>query len=211
VTVGVAASSVFLCVYAFLPAALEVEIEGPRGWAERLPTWYRSHGVLGGVFAVLGSGKPLTGYHFFLFPFTLMSFHLPFVFGLPWTGARELTIMAAWVAWLAAWDALWFVINPAYGWRRLRREYVWWHRHWVGPVPFDYLVALVLSLGLAAAAQQFPGGRNALRDQAILLAAFVVWTAVVAALAPLYHRWYRRMHDPAEDDRGGAGIKPPPD
>jgi hypothetical protein len=203
-------SSIFLCVYAFLLAALEIEIEGTHGWAERLPTWYREHGLSASVFAILGSGKPLTGYHFFMFPITVASFHLPFVFGLPWTGARELTIMAAWVSWLAAWDALWFILNPAYGWRRLRPEYVWWHRHWVGRVPFDYLVAPVLSLAVAGAARRFPGGRFALRDQAILLGSFVVFAAVAAALAPLYHRWYAAMHDPKQDDRGKAGIKPPP-
>ena len=203
-------SCLFLCVYAFLLAALEVEIEGARGWAERLPTWYRVHGALAGAFAILGGGKPMTGYHFFLFPFTLMSFHLPFVFGLPWSGARELTVMAAWISWLAAWDLLWFILNPAYGWRRLRREHVWWHARWVGRVPLDYLVAAALSLALAAAAQRLPGGRYALRDQAILLGSFLAFAVVVAALAPHYHRWYAAMHDARNDDRGDAGIKPPP-
>ena len=32
---------VFLFVYALLFAAVEIEIEGEHGWAERLPTWYR--------------------------------------------------------------------------------------------------------------------------------------------------------------------------
>jgi hypothetical protein len=80
----------------------------------------------------------------------------------------------------------------------------------VGPVPVDYLVATVLSLALAAAAQRLPGGRHALRDQAILLGSFLAFAVVVAALAPLYHRWYAAMHDPRNDDRDSAGIKPPP-
>ena len=36
-------------------AVLEIEIEGPRGWAAALPTWKHS--------SVLCGRKPLTGYH----------------------------------------------------------------------------------------------------------------------------------------------------
>ena len=31
----------FLFGYALLFALAEIEIEGPHGWAERLPTWFR--------------------------------------------------------------------------------------------------------------------------------------------------------------------------
>lgn len=200
-----------LCVYALLIACLEIEIEGPCGWAEKLPTWYRTSGRTARAFAVVASGKPLTGYHFFLLPFTALSFHLPFVFGLPWTAARELSVVAAWISWLAAWDVLWFVLNPAYGWRRLDREHVWWHRVWVGRVPLDYVLALVISLSLAAAAYPLTGGRPVFRDQVLLIAWFAGFTALATFLAPIYRRWYARMHRPENDDRPSAGIEPPPD
>lgn len=199
-----------LCVYALLLACLEIEIEGAHGWAARLPTWYRTSGPAARVFAILGSGKPLTGYHAFLLPFTLLSFHLPFVFGLPWTMARELAIVAAWASWLAAWDYLWFVLNPAYGRHRFRRESVWWHSVWVGRVPLDYVLALVVSLSVAAAAHPLPGGRAVFRDQALLIGAFAVFAVIVTGLAPWYRRWYRRMHRAQDDERGRTGIGPPP-
>jgi hypothetical protein len=38
----------------------------------------------------------------------------------------------------------------------------------------------------------------------------VAFVTLAATLAPLYCRWYAAMHDPRHDDRGSAGIKPPP-
>jgi len=200
-----------LCLYALLMACLEIEIEGRHGWAERLPTWYRTSGLAARVFSLLASGKPLTGYHLFLLPLTALTFHLPFVFGVPWTGAGELAIAAAWIAWLATWDVLWFVLNPAYGWHRFRRGNVWWHRRWIGRLPVDYLLAAVISLLLAAAAYGLEGGRDVFRDQAVLLGVFAVFVALMSALAPLYRRRYESVHRQSRDERRRAGIEPPPD
>ena len=47
--------SVYLCCSSVCVAALEIEIEGPDGWAKRLPTWRRR--------CVLCGDRPLTGYH----------------------------------------------------------------------------------------------------------------------------------------------------
>lgn len=208
---SLAAAAIVLCLYALLMACLEIEIEGRDGWAERLPTWYRTSGAAARVFSLLSSGKPLTGYHLFLLPLTALTFHLPFVFGVPWTGARELAVIAAWVSWLAAWDVLWFVLNPAYGWRRFRRDNVWWHRTWIGPLPLDYLLAAVISLALAAAAYGLEGGKGVFRDQTVLLGVFAGFVALMSALAPLYRRWYTAMHREDHDERRRAGIEPPPD
>ena len=98
-------------------------------------------------------GKPLTGYNLLMFAATLVAFHLPFAFGAPWTAARELALLAAWVAWSALWDFLWFLLNPAYGWRLFRPGNVWWHSRWLWRLPLDYSIAVVASLALALAAQ----------------------------------------------------------
>ena len=105
-------------------------------------------------------GKPLTGYNLLMFAATLVAFHLPFAFGAPWTAARELALLAAWVAWSALWDFLWFLLNPAYGWRRFRPGNVWWHSRWLWRLPLDYWVAVVASLLLALAAQLVGGGNR---------------------------------------------------
>src|SRR5947199_157123 len=75
-----------LFLYALLFAAVEIEIEGEHGWAERLPTWYRLTPRYARAFSFLLSGKPLTGYHAVMFFVPLASFHLGFLFGLSWSG-----------------------------------------------------------------------------------------------------------------------------
>jgi hypothetical protein len=216
VTLTVAAP--LLGLFAVLMAAVEIEIEGPYGWAEKLPTPYRVSGPVARLFGLLLGGKPLTGYNLLLFTATLVAFHLPFAFGVSWTAARELALIAAWVSWSALWDFLWFLLNPAYGWRRLRPGNVWWHRRWLWHLPLDYWVAIVISLLLALAAQLVadatPGGAGGslgpLIAQALLLASFAAWALAAGLLAPLYRRLYRHTHAAAFDERGSVPITPPP-
>jgi len=219
VTLAVAAP--LLCILALVMAAVEIEIEGPYGWAEKLPTPYRVSGLSARLFGLVLGGKPLTGYNLLMFAATLLAFHLPFAFGASWTAARELSLLAAWVAWSALWDFLWFLLNPAYGWRRFRRGDVWWHRRWLWRLPLDYWVAVLASLVLAALALVVGGGGageaapagskvGPLAAQAILLAAFAAWALAAGLLAPLYRRLYAHTHAAAFDERGRVPITPPP-
>ena len=49
---------VLLWLWAFGLAGIEIEIEGGRGWAERLPTWYLKRGRVGRVYGVvMGPGR----------------------------------------------------------------------------------------------------------------------------------------------------------
>lgn len=220
-TLAVAAP--LLCVLALALALLEIEIEGPYGWAEKLPTPYRVSGPLARLFGLVLGGKPLTGYNLLLFAATLLAFHLPFAFGAPWTAARELALLAAWVSWSALWDLLWFLLNPAYGWRRFRPGNVWWHRRWLWRLPVDYWVAVALSLSLALAAQLVRGpgaggggasagggGRAPLAAQALLLVVFAGWALLNGLASPLYARLYARTHAASFDERDHVPITPPP-
>ena len=210
-----------LCVLALVMALVEIEIEGPYGWAENLPTPYRVSGPLARLFSLVLGGKPLTGYNLLMFAATLVAFHLPFAFGAPWTAARELALLAAWIAWSALWDFLWFLLNPAYGWRRFRPGNVWWHSRWLWRLPLDYWIAAAASLVLALAAQIVVWGEPAagasvsgrlgpLAAQVALLAAFVVWAVLAGLLSPLYGRLYAHTHAAAFDERGRVPITPPP-
>jgi len=213
-TLAVAAP--LLGVLAVVMAAVEIEIEGPYGWAERLPTPYRVTGLPARVFGLVLGGKPLTGYNLLMFLATLLSFHLPFAFGVVWTAATELAVLAAWVAWSALWDLLWFLLNPAYGWRLFRPGNVWWHRRWLWRLPLDYAVAVVASLALAALARVAEGdaaagnGAGPVAAQAILLVTFAAWAVAAGLLAPLYRRLYEHTHAAAFDERGRVPITPPP-
>ncbi len=201
-TLAVAAP--LLCLFALVMALVEIEIEGPYGWAEKLPTPYRVSGPLARLFGLVLGGKPLTGYNLLMFAATLVAFHLPFAFGAPWSAARELTLLAAWIAWSAVWDFLWFLLNPAYGRRRFRPGNVWWHSRWLWRLPLDYWIAVASSLALALVAQLIVRGEagggaagspwpGPLAAQALLLAAFAVW-ALLAGRARAVVRPALRAH-----------------
>lgn len=210
-TLAVAAP--LLGLFAVVMAAVEIEIEGAYGWAEKLPTPYRVSGPLARVFGAALGGKPLTGYNLLMFAGVLLAFHLPFAFAAPWTAPNELSVLAAWISWSALWDLLWFLLNPAYGWRRFRRGHVWWHRRWLWRLPLDYWVAIAVSLLLALLADLVAGDGAApgpLAAQIILLFAFAGWALVTGLLAPLYRRLYAYTHAAAFDERGRVPITPPP-
>jgi hypothetical protein len=121
-------------------ALLEIQIEGANGWAERLPTW-RIHNRFTRLFY---GGRPLTGYHFYALLFIAVLSHVPFLIGVaPWTAAAELRVAAFVILFFIVEDFLWFVLNPAYGLKRFRRESVWWHaRAWWWVMPREYWVGI---------------------------------------------------------------------
>ena len=88
-TVDLVVRALFLFGYAVLFAAVEIEIEGSHGWAERLPTWFRVTTPSARFYGLFMRGKPLTGYHAVMFVLPLWSFHIGFVGGVPWSWAAE--------------------------------------------------------------------------------------------------------------------------
>lgn len=125
-----------LLLMAFCFAQAEIQIEGPHGWAERLPTWRKINRLT----RILYGGRPLTGYHLWVQSFSLAMVHLPFLGGwATWTPQGEVRALAAFVIFWIAEDFLWFVFNPAFGVRRFRREFIWWHAPaWWWIAPRDY-------------------------------------------------------------------------
>lgn len=192
----------FLFGYALLFALVEIEIEGPHGWAERLPTWFRITTPVARFYGLFMRGKPLTGYHAVMFVLPLWSFHIGFFGGVPWSWAGEAATLAAYMAWVVTWDFLWFVLNPRFGWARFRKGAVWWHgRTWIGRFPIDYWSALVVSCGLAAGARLTATGGGVLERHLVLIAGFAALTVVCGVAAPAYMRWYAHMRRPGSDER----------
>jgi hypothetical protein len=192
----------FLFGYALLFALVEIEIEGPNGWAERLPTWFRTTTPVARLYGLFMRGKPLTGYHAVMFVLPLWSFHIGFFAGVAWSWAGEAATLAAYMVWVVAWDLIWFLLNPRFGWGRFRKGEVWWHgRTWIGRFPIDYWSALAVSLGVAASAQLSTGDFGVLARHVALCAVFVALTAASAAAAPRYMRWYLHMRRPGADER----------
>jgi hypothetical protein len=192
--------SCFLFCYALLFALVEIEIEGKDGWAMNLPTWFRRTGRIPRIYSQLMSGKPLTGYHAVMFFIPLFSFHLPWFWGLPFSWQGELRIFTTYLLWNVTWDFLWFLLNPNFGWKHFHAGKVWWHR-WLGPVPVDYVHAVWLSTALAALSWMINDHAKPLYEHLYFLLSLLLFTLVVAMLAPFYQRWYLHMRRPGSDER----------
>ena len=129
---------VYLLVTALVFARLEIQIEGPNGWAANLPTWRISNRWTKLFFG----SRPLTGYHFWMLIFVFLMVHAPLVLQTSlWSWGMELRVVAFYIMFFLAEDFLWFVLNPAFGIRRFRREHIWWHApQWWWVMPRDYWV-----------------------------------------------------------------------
>lgn len=195
----------FWSLFAVVIACVEIEAEGKHGWAEKMPTWYRTTGFWAVLYGKLMGGKPLTGYHMFMFFFPVLLFHAHFFMGAHWSGAEELKAWALYFVWCPLWDYDWFVLNPAYK-GKFKKDHVWWHARspWIlGLFPADYAVGLLISIGFAFGASRF-GGDQVLTDHLRLLVGFGLATVLLHLAAPAYRRWYFRMR--LVDDRDKAPI-----
>lgn len=124
---------VILVLASFLLAKLEIIIEGPNGWAEKSNTW-KIENKLTRLF--LGN-KPITGYHFYLFSFFIVTCHLVYAINpsLPFL-ITEARIISFILLLMNLEDFLWFVLNPGFGIRNFRKDKIWWHSSawwWIAP------------------------------------------------------------------------------
>lgn len=132
---------IFLFVLCSFLANLEIQIEGPNGWAAELPTWRVTSPSVTWVFG----GKPITGYHTFLNLLLLTFFHFPLLF-VRFSVRTESKILFSYFAIAVVWDFLWFAFNPHFGMTQYGPETVWWFKNWFLGVPVDYFVGLGVSL-----------------------------------------------------------------
>lgn len=126
----------FVIVLALFFANVEIQIEGPHGWAASLPVTFRieDHWLLD----LFWGSRPLTGYHAWVFSFMALVFHYPLVWSHQWTPRLEARALACVSLFWIVEDAGWFVLNPAYGWSKLDPAHVPWHVHWFLGLPTDY-------------------------------------------------------------------------
>ena len=136
----------YFFLIALILALLEIQIEGPHGWAEKLPTWRWDGPAVRRWF-----GKPVTGYHVCLVTLILLFLHVPQLHGGSWK--READLLAMFFLLTVTWDFLWFACNRHFGVGRFRKGQIWWFPAWTLGVPRPYLLAIALSLcaGLAPA------------------------------------------------------------
>jgi hypothetical protein len=118
----------YFVLIAFALAHLEIQIEGPHGWAANLPTWRWD-----GPAVRRWLGKPVTGYHLWLMTIVLPFLHVPQFYGGSWE--REANLLAMFFLLTVTWDVRWFGCNRHFGMARFRKGEVWWFPTWTLGVP----------------------------------------------------------------------------
>jgi hypothetical protein len=194
-------ASIFWFVLALFFALTEIEVEGSNGWAEKLPTWRHTKTVSARLYGLFVSGKPLTGYHLFLFMIPIMIFHTSFFTGVAWSIPRELVSWSIYFAFGPTWDALWFILNPYYTISNLRKENIWWYNKsfWLlDRIPSDYIICLASSLACGAAASLIESSNSSFLESGYRIILFSIFTLIIIAVSPLYHRWYYEIRQSNE-------------
>src|SRR6185295_3804223 len=126
---SILAALLYVVLLALFFAQVEIQVEGASGWAASLPTWrIERHWLLDWFWG----GRPLTGYHAWVFSFMALVFHLPAVLLQRWSWRIELRILGALALFWIIEDWLWFVMNPAFGLARFAPQFVPWHKNWFG-------------------------------------------------------------------------------
>ena len=128
---------------AYIFAQVEIHIEGDAGWAANLPTWrIEQHWLLD----LFWGGRAMTGYHAWMFSFVALFFHFPLCFMATWSLHLEARVLASIMVFWIVEDFLWFLMNPAFGWKRFNREAGQWHKNWVLGAPVEYWIFSVVSV-----------------------------------------------------------------
>jgi hypothetical protein len=165
----------YFFVIALVLAQLEIQIEGPHGWAEKLPTWRWDGPGIRRWF-----GKPVTGYHLCLVTCILLFLHVPQFYDGSWE--READLLTMFFFFTVTWDFLWFACNPHFGVARFRKGQIWWFPAWMLGVPREYVVGLTLSLGAALAPALWTGAwTERARRWGLVLGELFVLTVIVTA------------------------------
>jgi hypothetical protein len=122
-----------MIILAVILALLEIQIEGKNGCAGNLPCWRMKKKW---IVKIVG-GRPLTGYHFFMFIFLTLMVHMPLFFT-TWSWRLECLLLGFLIGLRLIEDFLWFVLNPHYRLKNFKRGKIWWHPKWWGGVPVSY-------------------------------------------------------------------------
>lgn len=178
---------VFIVLFALVYAWIEIEIEGPNGWAKQLPTPQKvlAHLSLYHVYMVVLAALVIGGVLYYREKMTESSEKI-WIRGLKILGEFIFLL----ILFFLAQDFLWFVMNPSYTVLRYSKAFVPWHSHWILGVPlFNYIGLAMLGILVAL----LHGRRKRL---GITLGTCVGGVALLVCASPLYHMFYNRSHAP---------------
>ena len=136
---------IFISLLAFWFSKVEIQIEGNEGWAKNLPTWRISNHFLLKIFF---GGREMTGYHAWVLSFIILFFHIPAFFMHSWSWLMESRTMGGFILFWIFEDFLWFVLNPQYGIRKFKKDFIPWHPRWFMGAPIEYWLFLPIGFFL---------------------------------------------------------------
>ncbi len=116
---------------------MEINIEGKDGWAKNLPTWKTPFTIF---------GRQMTGYHIYLMSVGLSLLIAPLaIYGIL-TIKTLFEIVSFFILVMVAEDILWFLLNPHYGIKRLKKEFADWHKVWILGLPIEYYLLITVAV-----------------------------------------------------------------
>lgn len=162
-----------------LLALLEIEIEGPVGWAKNLPTKRFKLGFY------KKAGKDITGYHLILQVFLLLFMHLPLVLERRFNWELEILIITQYLFFLVYWDFLWIVLNPHYRLKKFKKGGdISWHASWLMGLPTEYWLGILIAVFLPVIAF----GWNQLAIQLTYLVTYLIFVLITVLFYFIFFR-----------------------
>lgn len=163
--------ALFISIYAILYSALEIEIEGPYGWAKKLPT-------------VKMFNTRFTGYHILMNITVIMSIAYAII---PRKGLLYGIFFI--IAWFLIEDFCWFVLNPYYGINKYYKENISWHE---GPWPLGIPIHNYIGISLMLIIIAIYSEKMELVKSMIFMISCVILTIFIA---PLYQNYYKSLRN----------------
>jgi len=171
--------TILTVLLALIFACIEIEIEGPCGWADKLPTP-----------ATGENKKSLTIYHYLIF--CLMFFVFSSIFFINprnFNIANLAFVFAYTLLFFTLEDFYWFSLNPYYemdGTNVNTGKKAWWH-YKIGNCPALYISGPLAALGLC----MLGGYTKTFLKSGIIL---IISTMFVMLSSPVYENFYKRNH-----------------
>jgi hypothetical protein len=171
--------SILVVSLALIFACIEIEIEGPCGWADKLPTTNISK-----------NKRSLTVYHCMIFILMFLVFCSIFFINPRNFNIGNLAFCFAYTLLFFTFeDYYWFALNPAYtadGVNVKSGKNAWWH-YKIGKCPVLYIAGPLLSLGICMLA----GYTKTFVKSSIVM---IIFSIFVLLLSPCYQHFYRNTH-----------------
>lgn len=181
-----ATDAFILFLFATLYACIEIEIEGPNGWAANLPTAknFLGHLTLYHVYMVALAAIIVSGFAYYRSSKPCKD-ATKSTFTKLRAGVANIVFMLT--LFFLLQDFLWFVLNPSFTIKKYTSSYIPWHKPWFAGIPwFVYVGGAMLLLAFVISPDR--------KELAVCGTTSGLLLGGIIAAAPLYHKFYNKVH-----------------